>query len=1833
MNRWLLFPAFILFCLFYSCQSKDNRQSTHSPFHDAISAFTSGQISAGSSVVIEFASPVENAEPGEPADELFSIKPSVDGEAKWAGKRTLVFEPSENLPSGTEFKAEVNLPKLMPREKEPFFFTFRTKTRNAWLSEESLGPASLADTENYQAEVKLTLADIVKEKEIRENVEARYKGRPVSLEFSRLDDLNYLITAGEIERGDKAQPLTVEVKKGTISPDEKKSLKISIPGRDEFKILSARKASAPRHMITVTFSDPLDPNQDVSGLFRLGNNDIDWNIDNNRVKLYPDESVRGEQELLITSDVKNIDGEYLDASGKFTFSFSKEKPEVEIIGDGTVIPYSDGLYLPFRAVSLKAVRVRVIKIYEHNIGHFLQANRLSGSSGLKRAGRLVHRQRIKLDNDPTLDAGKWNTFSLDLSRFIQPDPGAIYRVELGFEQSDADYPCSDNQQDEDESEEEVEYNEEADVDTIDGDFWDTPNNYYSTGPHSRPDEFSWRDRDNPCTPSYYTRDKWVSKNVLASNLGIMVKGGKDDAFMVTVTDLRTTEPLKGVDVEIFNLQMIKIGEGKTNSAGEAELGADGTPFLLIAKDDKQRGYLRMDEGRNRPVDRFDVSGETVNKGLKGFIFGERGVWRPGDSIFVSFMPMETEKETLPPNHPVTFELVNPRGKLIDKQVKSHAENRLYTFRTKSEEDAPTGTWTARITIGGVVFNKQLRIETIRPNRLKIDLEWPGEMLRSDEKTQFTINSEWLHGSPASGLKTDVRMNISQAETNFENYRNYVFDDPAREIDNQEMMLFEGDLNEEGHVSFDKVVPGYSQAPGRLSARLTTRVFEEGGAFSVSSASATLSPFDVYTGIKAPSGDDRGRLLTDEDHKIELVTVDNEGNPEGNQQLEYKVYKLNWRWWWEKSEEDLGRYISSNSREVITSESVTTSANGKATFDFRIEKPEWGRYLIRVINQESGHATGDIVMVDWPGWARESREGEGASLLTFDTDRDSYEVGDDITVTFPSSEQGRARVSVETGTSVLKSWWVEPEKEETSFSFEATEDMTPNIYISVTLIQPHAQTANNRPIRLYGVVPAKVENPETHLDPEITTAGTWRPDEKATIKVSEANNKEMDYVLAVVDEGLLDLTNFSTPDPWQRFNAREALGVKTWDIYDNVIGAFGGKIEQIFSIGGDSELDKEGDKNQMRRFEPMVRFIGPSHLKKRKENTHTLDIPSYTGSVRVMVIGTSEKATGSNHDEVTIKKPVMVWSSLPRVVSPNEKLSLPVSVFTTEENINKVTVSLESSDHYEITGKKKKTVNFDSPGEKNVFFEVRTKEKTGTSQLNITAKGNGETAKLTKNINVRMPNPPVTRNLSTIINAGKSDVIDYELPGIEGTNSATLEASVIPPMDLTGRLKYLLRYPHGCIEQITSGAFPQLYIDDVVELTEEERQKMQKNIHSVLDRFSSFQTQEGGFGYWPGRNHVNSWSSSYAGHFMLEAEKQGYTVPPGMKSDWLSSQKRLANDWLPGENKRRHGSRQMEQAYRLYTLALAEKPSTGAMNRLRQQDNIVIQARWLLASAYALSGMHEVAGGIIDNALDPETERVYKKTYGSKLRDKAILVNTLNLLDRRETAMPIVRDVAEQLNSDDWYSTQTTAWTLMSIVNFTRGTGNDPLQFTYHLNNESPVTVGTDKPLSQNELNAHKKPNGEIKISNEGDSELFVSLIMNGTPGGIDSTKISDNLKLRTQFLSMNDNPLSIDDIEQGTDFKYIVRVSNPGTAGDAENLALTHMVPSAWEIRNTRLEGTESNEYDTPDYRDIRDDRVYSYFDLEAGESKEFVVVVHAAFTGEFYLPPVSCEAMYNHNI
>lgn len=1823
--------AFLI--LFPACRDNNDRtRESDQEFAEFISAYTSGVISKNSVVKLRLTAAPDSIvlNNKELLEDIFKFEPDVKGLTYWIDKRTLGFKPDESFKSGQKYEVDFNLGRIMkmPSRLEKFRFSFQTIRLSFELFHNI---QSEGDKKKYvNLNGNLVSSDEIRDDIVEKMLNAEIDGKEVPVKWLHEDDgVNHKFIIENIERKDAAKELVISWNGDAAEIDQKGSDVIEIPSIGDFKILNVNVDQYPDQKIIISFSDPLDNNQDLRGMVKLNEgSDLRCIVKNNEIIAFPESRETGQKELVVSEGIKNIFDKRFRKTYKLLISFEEMKPAVEFIGEGVIVPDQDGFKVPFRAINLNAVDIQVIRIFEDNIGQFLQTNRFGGYDELKRVGRPVHQKTMKLNPSNAKDLGGWNTYILDLTKLFNEQPGSILRINISFRKEYSLYDCPGS-----EEEDNPEKSESA-FEKYDQEFWDEPG-YYSS--YYYPDDFTWRERDNPCDISYYYYKNFISKNILASNLGIMAKRGENNVMKVFVTDINTAKPVSDAAVEFYNYQLQLIGRSNTNNEGLVKFNTNTQPFFIKVVYEKQFGFLRVDDGSSLNMSKFDVSGLKIVDGLKGYIYTERGVWRPGDSLFITFILGQQQK--LPERHPVIFEMFNPMGQVVNRMVKTESVNGFYKFNTKTDQNAITGNYRVRIKVGGAIFSKRLKIETVKPNRLKVNLDFGTDLITPSSRTgRAKLTSQWLTGAKARNLKAKIEMYLHTIQADFKGFEKYTFYDPSRDYYSEPVDFFDGRTNTEGIAEFNYNFPYCHYAPGMLKANFTSRVFEESGDFSINYFTIKYAPFETFVGIKLPEGNKWGMLQTDTLHTIEVATVDAHGGPVSVKDLKVKVYRVDWRWWWNASDNDIASYFGRSHPKAVVSKSVSTQ-NGKGSFKLEIEDEDWGRYFIHVIDEQDGHATGKTCYFDWPGWyGRSSGEDpQNASMLIIETDKSNYETGDICKVTFPSASKGRALVSLENGSKVLESYWVNVQEKQTRFSFKITEDMAPNAYLNITYLQPYKETKNGLPIRMYGVIPIFVENPETVLHPEIDMPAEIKPEESVTVEISEKNNKPMTYTIAVVDEGLLDLTNFKTPDPWNYFYSREALGVKSWDMFSYVMGAYGGSFDQMFAIGGGGMEEEGPAKKDVNRFKPVVIFMGPYELEEGDEQEHTFQMPDYVGSVRTMVVAGNERAFGSAQETTPVKKPLMVLATLPRVLGPEEEVVLPVTVFAMDDHIHNVKVSIETNDML-ICNQKNKQITFSETGDKVVNFYLDVAPQIGIGKVTVEAESGGEKATAEIEIQVRNSNPPVTRTINGVVQAGETWMHEYEMPGISGTNSGTFEVSDIPSIKLQSRLKYLIRYPYGCGEQVTSAVFPQIYLGQVLSLDQSRKKKISENVRSGINKLKSYQLTNGGIGYWRGATYANDWLTSYVGHFMLEAWKKGYLLPLGFREQWLNYQKNAADQWDPEYSDYRGYYRQNDlvQAYRLFTLALSGEPRIGAMNRLREYKKMSKQSAWMLAGAYYLIGQKEVAENIVSN-LSTKVEEYsgMTETFGSSLRDEAFILYVLSLMDDKTGGLPVMKNIAGKMGSHRWYSTQTTAFCLVGIAEFI---GNDEtddksMNFEYTLNDSGSEEINSSLPVYNVDLNENIDK-GNVKLSNKGNGTLFSTITMSGIPVIGDQTTEDNNLIMEVKYTDINGRSIDIEKLPQGTDFLVSVKVSNPGMMGNYANLALNQIFPSGWEISNTRLSGFNYEQQGSiPDYQDIRDDRVYTFFDLPADKSKTFVIALNATYLGRFYLPSVYCEAMYDHSI
>ena len=1851
-----LFFLLLMIVSFSSCTRTQKDIIPSAEYAPYVNAYTGGVISQNSTIRIELTheQPMVDLN-NELKENPFSFSPSLKGKAYWVSNNTIEFVPEEGtLKPGSLYECTFQLGKFVEVDKKlkEFNFSFRVQERNFTLSIEPL-PITDAQPDEINIKGEICFSDIVKKEEVEKILTAKdgnNKSYPV--EIIPTDNLTrYQFCINQIPRDTEDYQLTITANGSPARIDQTQSEEVLIPAKDSFRFLSATRIDEPENGIEVVFSAPLSDTQDLKGLIEIPElSSSVFQIKENRVFIYFEANQLSKLTLNIHEGVKSSQGKTLGTSHSISFSEINLKPQVEMLTTAAILPDSKSLIIPFRAVNLYAVDLSVIRIFENNVLMFMQTNSLASANELRRSGRLVYKKTLWLGKDTSKDIYNWENYSIDLAGLIRQEPGAIYRVILSFRQEYSAYPCGgvDNQ--------EIKF---ADNNTPDGlmkvsgsalseadeAVWDTPEAYYYyNGGTMDWSVYRWKERDNPCHPSYYMNsDRAAACNVFASNLGMIVKRNSLNKLWIAVSNILDTNPVGKAQVTVYNFQLQPIGKGETNGEGFVEISSKGTPFIVVAEAEKQKAYVRVVDGEEQSVSRFDVGGKEIQKGLKGFIYGERGVWRPGDTLHISFI-LEDREKRIPDKHPVALEIYNPKGQFYTKMISTQGMNGFYTFDVPTQAGDPTGLWNAYIKVGGTTFHKGLRIETIKPNRLKINLTLPKILQSTDKNVTVPLASAWLTGATASKLKAKVEMSLSKVNTQFKNYGQYIFNDPATDFTTIKTDVFDGILNAEGKAGVTLKVPAATNAPGMLNATFTTRVFEPGGDASIYTQSIPFSPFVSYVGINL--NQPKGKYIeTDKDHVFDIVTVNSQGQPVNRSNLEYKIYRISWSWWWENSEESFGTYINNSSITPVASGKLQTSG-GKTTFKFRVDYPSWGRYLVYVKDKDSGHATGGTIYVDWPESRGRSNKTDpsGIKMLTFSLDKDSYEIGETATAIIPAAAGGRALVSIENGSSVLHREWIEVTNEgDTKYTFEITPEMTPNVYLHISLLQPHAQTINDLPIRMYGIAPVFVTNRQTVLQPQIQMPEVLRPETDFNVTVSEKSGKPMTYTLAIVDDGLLDLTNFKTPDPWNEFYSREALGIRTWDMYDNVLGASAGAYSSLFSVGGDATLKPADAKAN--RFKPVVKFIGPFYLEKGRQQTHTLKLPMYVGSVRAMVVAGQDGAYGNAEKTAFVRTPLMLLSTLPRVLSIQEEITVPVNVFAMEKQVKNVTVSLQASGGgVQIEGSHQQSLTFNRPGDQLVFFTLKTGNKTGKATIKLTASGGGQQTKETIEIEVRNPNPIVTLRSSEWIETGQNKELSYQLGSLSANNQIKLEVSRIPSVDISRRFDFLYNYQHHCTEQLTSKALPLLFIAQFKTIDTREAEKIKANVQEAIRQIYARQLPNGGFVYWPGNAVADEWISSYTGMFLTLAQEKGYAVHANVLNKWKRFQRAAAQNWrMPQEaNNWQQWQSELQQAFRLYTLALAGAPEYGAMNRMKEQPGLSIQAKWRLAAAYALTGKMKPAEELVYNA---ETTVIpyssMNQIYGSSDRDEAMILETLLLMNRERDALQQAKVVSKNLSQENWFSTQSTAFALMAMGRLAEKLSGS-LDFTWTWNGKQQPAVKSAKAVFEKEISTSPK-SGTVAVKNQGKGALSVDLstrtqLLNDT-----LPAISDNLRMDIRYASMDGKPMSVNDIRQGTDFTAIASISNTSGTTDYTNLALTHIIPSGWEVYNERMTVPEAEPQETTDssgnvsgqytYQDIRDDRVLTYFNLRRGETKIFTIRLQATYAGNFILPAVQCEAMYDVNV
>jgi hypothetical protein len=1768
-----------------------------------LDSYTSGVITEGEPIVVRFKYPEAlKIKQGEqlPA-KLFSFKPELKGKAVWLDETTVAFE-YDKIDKTKQYACRFKVSEMLDiASSESLEFSFGVRRQSFNVA--NIYPiCESKEAMDYQ--IFITFATPVKSEDavkiFDEAIAQNYQ-----LETKAVDDNTYMFALRSLARKNADYDIDLSLNGKNIGSDSKAKMTLTVYAKDKFAPVSFDIEKSSGQAI-LFFSQPLKQGQNLNGLVTFSEKKLAYksDIQGNRIIFYFDKNglyyYQLENITMNVSGIRNASDDIMQEEAEFKFSLNDYEPKVRWTNDGVIVPDIKETTVYFDAVCLNSVTLRIVRIYDDNILSFLQENDLANTYNVRRAGRLEKKVRLQLDN-PNLT--QWKTYPIVLSDYVKVEPGAMYQLSINF--GPADYALASDEM------------KKATIENaqLEANYWDDEDIYdYKEYRY----DGIWGD------PNGYTYYNYVEQktNIVVSDLAVTAKMGRNDIVDVYVYHISDAKPASGAEISAYNLQKQLIAEGNADSKGHVQMQCASKPAFIIATDRKgSKSVIKTNDGNALSYSRFDVDGEPVEKGVIGFAYSNRGVWRPGDELQLNLMLADTDGQ-IPENYPVVLEVTDASGRLYAKQVNTKPVNGIYCYTVPTSPSDETGMWTAHFKVGTTTITQNLRVETVKPNRLEIKFELP-DVICLTRPEKVTLSSKWLNGLKANGLKAEIDVKVRNGITRFNGFENYSFDNDTEHFEAEEMTIFSGQLSNEGsaNISFEPLKELYSQQ--MMNAVFTTKVFEKGGDFSIASFPAVLSPFARYVGVELPETTSKygSYYDTNKDWDFNVVVVNDNGKIcNTTVTLDYALYKLDSYWWW-SSEDDytLKRYASGTYKRPVKSGTLTCTGN--ASLKFNIADKDWGSYLLVINDGQGGHTFAKVISFDW-GYGHSSSESGAPALLSLKASRDNYNVGDKVVVTFPANDKAKALVTVESNDKVLQTYQLDNLGEEGKVEFTATADMIPNVYVYVALIQPH-DAANGLPIRLYGVIPVKVENKKLQLQPTITAPETTNTKKTVEVKVGEANKQAMTYTLAVVDEGILGLTNFKTPNPYGYFNSKQALMVRTWDNYANIIDAFSGEFGSVYAIGGDGIINQEITLDN--RFKAYATTLGPFELKAGETNRHEFEVPQCSGALRFMVVAHGNgKAFGSAEKKITVIDPITLYASAPRVVSPNDELTLKVEVLAPTLKGKTLEVKFDNKNLIPI-GKLPTSVSIDNNGEGMVVIKTKVAEATGNAVLKVSVTGADYTAVSSTEMPIRLPYSERRNTITKEVEGGQSLSIPFELNGIEGTQLGRITVSSLLPVDLFSRLDYLTSYPHGCLEQVTSKAFPQLYLNYFVQMSDTDKANLKNNIEDAITSLRAYQKSDYSLTNWVGGTYIDPWTEIYALHFLVEAQKQGYNVPQyfidGLKRYQASKAKQWRNnpDFPQGET---------IQAYRLFVLALANAPEMGAMNRFKDLEMKYSLSKVLAAAAFAQVGKTTIALNMMPVVGEKEMMSDYYTSFGSKTRDLAFLTYSEMLCDSDgQVVKDNINSICGVLNSNRWLDTQTTAFALFVLGKYAekQGVSSENLSAVIKANG-AEYTLNTNMSSGAYSF-VPKIGDNMMEIKNNGSQKVVVNLFTKSSVAEYATEESGYFINMKVGYTDKNGNPINTSQLKVGTDVLVYMMVQNPSEYRVTE-LALEYYLPSGWELVNERMSGDDANA--GAKHIDYRDDRAYFYFDLMPKSSKTFMLKANATYEGKYMIPAVRCEDMYN---
>lgn len=1318
---------------------------------------------------------------------------------------------------------------------------------------------------------------------------------------------------------------------------------------------------------------------------------------------------------------------------------------------------------------------------------------------------------------------------------------------------------------------------------------------------------------------------------VVSDIGLSTYTGQDGLNVFT-RSLGTAKPIAGAELTLLARNNEILGTATSDAEGHAVFNPGLTrgeggmvPAVLMAKQGDS-DFVFLDMGR-AGFDLSDrgVTGRPAPGALDVYAWTERGIYRAGEDVHVAALARDGAAKAVE-NLPLTFIFTRPDGVENRRVVSDGASAGGHAVDLPLEPNAMRGTWTVSIYTDpkqAAVASQMFLVEDFVPDRIEFDLSADKKEIAQGETANVTVDGRFLYGAPAAGLALEGELTLSTAR-DWDRFKGYSFGLADEQSAEPSVTPFTGlpVVGDDGKATFPVSVDQLPSTTKLVDAKVTVRMRETGGRAIERSLNIGIRPQGHMIGIRPDFEDDE--VPQGGTAKFSLIAVDPDGKREALKGALWSLVKVERNYQWYRSNNSWN-YEPVTFTKSVANGQVDLSADGEATVSLPVD---WGRYRLEVETQDP---EGPATSYEFDGgWYVSSTTTETPDGLEIALDKDTYAAGEVAKLKVSPHFAGELLVTIGADR-LLKTVTATVPAGGSTVDIPVGDDWGAGAYVTATLFRPGDALETRMPARAIGVKWLNVDPGSKKLAVTLTPPDKTMPRQQLSISVAVAGlqpGSNAYVMVAAVDVGILNLTNYKAPDPEDRFFGQRMLGLEIRDIYGRLIDGSLGATGKLRTGGDGANMQAQGSPPT----EKLVAFFsGPVQLDADGKARVDFDIPQFNGTVRVMAVAWTKEAVGHAQSDVIVRDPVVITAGLPRFLAPGDAAVMRLDVADTDGPAGDYAFSIDTTGDLSTGDKPLPEKLTLAQGKRQTLTVPLIAKTAGNASLTIKlAHADGTKVEQTLYVPVRPAQLPVTTRLVVDLKPNVGALrVDKELLAASLLDGASVSVGIsqAAAFDVPSLLMALDRYPYGCAEQTTSRAMPLLYVNEMASsIGMASDPDLHGRIQDAIYKVLSYQASAGSFGLWgPGSGDL--WLDAYVSDFLTRAREQKYDVPALAMSQALSN---LQNSLGYDQDVQDRGS---EIAYALYVLARNKKASIGdlryyADTQLEAFTSPMAVAQ--LAASLALYGDTQRSEATFQTALQLAKSTTdydyYRSDYGSPLRDGAAMLALAAESKPVPSIVPaLTKLVARERANARWTSTQDESWMLLGARALREG--NDSITLTV---NGAPHTGGYSDQLSGGDI-----ADSPLTLANTGKTPLQAVVTTVASPveplpaGG-------DGFTIDRTYYKLDGTEANVTEVKQNERYVVVLKIYEQNRW--PSRLLITDLLPAGFEIDNPGLVSSAqlSNfswlaQTDAA-HLEFRDDRFVAAFNPNEGDGDRNITlayVVRAVTPGTYAHPAATVEDMY----